>query len=123
MSGGFKDSVAGDNLNVFMNAEEFADLRTVRYDGEVYEDIRVVITGDRQIDRKALRDDHVQGIFRKTRVLHCRIDDLDGRQPEQGQRIWINSQEGGGGFFSEYRVGTSLCEMGMLQVELEAFNE
>ena len=35
----------------------------------------------------------------------------------------INDQEGGGGFFREFYVASSVCEMGMLRVELEAVDE
>ena len=42
---------------------------------------------------------------------------------ERGQRIRINDQEGGGGFFREFYVASSVCEMGMLRVELEAVDE
>lgn len=37
--------------------------------------------------------------------------------------IRINDQEGGGGFFREFYVASSVCEMGMLRVELEAVDE
>ena len=56
-------------------------------------------------------------------VLHCALSDLGGSQPEKGQRIKINDQEGGGGFFREFYVASSVCELGMLQVELEAIDE
>lgn len=46
-----------------------------------------------------------------------------GCSPERGQRIRINDKEGGGGFFREFYVASSVCEMGMLRVELEAVDE
>lgn len=36
---GFKDMVARDNFGVFLNCDEFAEKRTVKYDGATYEDI------------------------------------------------------------------------------------
>ena len=119
----FKGMVAADNKNVFLNTSEFAEYRTVLYDGGRYEDIPVVLTGLKEKDRRALVNDHAQGLYQVTSVLHCAISDLGGNKPEQGQRIKINNEEGGSGFFYEFYVATSVCELGMLRVELEAIDE
>lgn len=120
---GFKDMVAADIHNVFLNTEEFAELRTIRYDGEEYVDIPIVLTGLKEQDRRQLQSDHVQGPYLVTSVLHCALSDLGGKQPEKGGRIEINDEEGGGGFFRRFYVASSVCEMGMLRVELEAIDE
>lgn len=125
---GFKDMVAADIRNVFLNTEEYAELRTVIYDGATYDGpehkgIPIVLTGLKEQDRRQLVSDHVQGLYLVSSVLHCAIDDLGGNQPEKGTRIKINDQEGDGGFFREYYVASSVCEMGMLRVELEAVDE
>jgi len=73
-------------------------------------------------DRRQLVSDHAQGLFRVSSVLHCTRDDLGGNQPEKGQRIKINDEEGSD-FFLEFYVATSTCEMGMLRIELEAIDE
>lgn len=127
----FKDMVADDLHNVFLNTDEFAEKRTIRYGydsgeyGEEYLDVPVVLTGLTQKDRPVLVSDgdKMQGLHLATNVLICARSDLDGRQPEKGQRIAINDQEGGGGFFREFYVTTSTCKMGMLRVELEAVDE
>lgn len=121
----FKDMVAADNKNVFLNTSEFADKRTIVYDGETYKDIPIVLTGLKEQNRRQLitSSDHAQGLYLVTSVLHCAADDLGGEQPEKGQRIKINMQEGGGGFFNEFYVASSVCELGMLRVELEAIDE
>lgn len=127
----FKDMVADDLHNVFLNSDEFAEKRTIRYGydsgeyAEEYRDIPVVLTGLTQKDRPVLVSDgdKMQGLHLATNVLHCALSDLDGQQPEKGQRIAINDQEGGGGFFQEFYVTTSTCKMGMLRVELEAVDE
>lgn len=54
--------------------------------------------------------------------MHCALDDLGGNQPEKGCRIRINEREGGS-FFHDYYVASSICEMGMLRVELEDVDE
>ena len=120
---GFKDMVAADIHNVFLNTDEFAELRTIRYDGEEYVDIPIVLTGPKEQDRRQLQSDHVQGLYLVTPVLHCALSDLGGKQPEKGGRIEINDEEGGGGFFRRFYVASSVCEMGMLRVELEAIDE
>lgn len=120
---GFKDMVANDNQSVFLNLGEFAERRTVQYDGAVYQDIPIVLSGLKEKDRRQLVSDHVQGLYLVSSVLHCAISDLGGNQPEKGQRIKINDEEGGGGFFREFYVASSVCEMGMLRVELEAIDE
>ena len=103
-------------------------MRTVRYDGMDYDGpehrgIPIVLTGLKEQDRRQLVTDHAQGLYLVASVLHCALDDLGGKQPEKGQRISINAEEGGGGFFREFYVASSVCEMGMLRVELEAVDE
>lgn len=120
---GFKDMVARDNQAVFLNLDEFAERRTVIYDGVTYADIPIVLSGLKEKDRRQLMSDHAQGIYLVSSVLHCALSDLSGAQPEKGQRIKINDQESGGGFFREFYVASSVCEMGMLRVELEAMDE
>lgn len=120
---GFKEMVAADVHNVFLNTGEFAEPRTIRYDGEEYVDIPIVLTGLKEQDRRQLQSDHVQGLYLVTSVLHCALPDLGGKQPEKGGRIEINDEEGGGGFFRRFYVASSVCEMGMLRVELEAIDE
>ena len=124
----FKDMVAADIRKVFLNTDEFAELRTVRYDGMDYDGpehrgIPIVLTGLKEQDRRQLVTDHAQGLYLVASVLHCALEDLGGKQPEKGQRISINDEEGGGGFFREFYVASSVCEMGMLRVELEAVDE
>lgn len=120
---GFKDMVAADNQSVFLNLGEFAEKRTIKYDGEVYADIPIVLTGMKEKDRRQLMRDHAQGLYLVSSVLHCAMSDLGGKQPEKGTRIKINDREGGGGFFREFYVAASVCEIGMLRIELEAIDE
>lgn len=120
---GFKDMVAADNRNVFINLNEFAEKRTVIYDGNTYEDIPTVLSAMKEKDRRQFVSDHVQGLFLVSSVLHCTSSDMGGVIPEKGQRIKINDEEGGGGFFQEFYVAASSCAMGMLRVELEAICE
>ena len=111
----FKTAVSDDIKNVFLNLSEYAEKRTILYDGETYTDIPIVLTGLKEQDRRQLASDHAQGLYQITSVLHCSLADLDDVQPEKGKPIKINDEEGGEGFFRTYYVGTSTCEMGMLR--------
>ena len=124
----FKDMVAADNCSVFLNDTEMADRRTIEYDGDVFANIPVVLSGLKEKDRRQLMSDHVQGLYLVHAVLHCALSDLGGKQPEKGTRLSIrdNDEEScdcGAGFQREYYVASSVCEMGMLRVELEAIDE
>ncbi len=116
---GFKDMVEADIKRVFTNPSEFAKLHTIIYDGVTYENIPVVLSGIKEKDRRQLVRDHVQGLFLVTSVMHCAASDLGGVVPEKGRRIKIND----GDFFREFYVGSSVNEMGMIRVELEAIDE
>ncbi len=118
----FKDMVAADIHSVFLNLDEFGEYRTIRYDGESYEDIPVVMTGLKEQERTQTVSDHAQGLYLVTSVLHCALSDLSGIQPEKGGKILINDKEGGT-FFRRFYVASSVCEMGMLRIELEAIDE
>lgn len=119
----FKDMVAADIHDVFLDPDEFADKRTVIYDGETYMDIPVVLTNIKERDRRQLTSDHVQGLYLVSHTLHVDLSDIGGVLPEKGMRIRVNNQEGGGGFFREFYIATSGIEMGMVRLELEAIDE
>lgn len=116
---GFKDMVEADNKNVFINASEFAEIHTVIYDGVTYEDIPIVLSGIKEKDRRQLIADHIQGLYLVSSVMHCAASDLGGVVPEKGMKIKIND----GNFFREFYVATSVIDLGMIRLELEAIDE
>ena len=119
----FKDMIAADVHGVFLNPAEFAVRRTVVYDGKTYADIPIVLSGTKEKNRRQLTGDHAQGLYQSQAVLHCAMSDLGGNQPEKGTRIKINDQEGGGGFFQDFYVVSSVVEMGMVRCELGGIDE
>ena len=124
---GFKDMVNRDIHKVFLNVDEFAERRTVKYDGETYdglehEGIPVVLNGPVDKEREQLKDDHVQGLHLVTHTLYCALEDLGGKLPKQGKSIQINTREGGK-FFRKYYIAASALEVGMLHVELEEMDD
>lgn len=118
----FRDMVAADLHNVFLDDNAFAEKRTVEYDGDRYEDIPLTLSGPKEEDRQQPAGDHAQKLYRVSAVLHCARADLGGKQPEQGQRFRIRD-ETDSGFFKEYSVVSSVCRMGMLRVVLGAIDE
>lgn len=116
---GFKDMVEADNKNVFINASEFADIHTVIYDGVTYEDIPIVLSGIKEKDRRQLMADHIQGLYLVSSVMHCAASDLGGVIPEKGMKIKISD----GDFFREFYVATSVIDLGIIRLELEAIDE
>jgi hypothetical protein len=116
---GFKDAVLADVKNVFLNLDEFAEPRTVIYDGTAYEAIPVVLTGPKEQSRRQLANDHAEGFYLVSAVMHCAVSDLGGNVPEKGTRIEIND----GDFFRTFYVASSVCEFGMVRAELEAIDE
>ena len=113
---GFKDRVARDIHKVFLNVGQAAEQRTIQYDGNLYEDIAVVLTGPVDKDREQLKDDHVQGLHLVTHTLYCAREDLGGKLPKQGSSIQVNTRKGGK-FFRTYYIAASADE---LRIELEA---
>lgn len=125
----FKDVVAQDIHSVFLNIEEFGETRSVRYDGVLYKDIPVVLTGLKEQDRNRLNSgmkgtsmsDNVQGLYAATVVMHCAQSDLGGKQPEKGQKIRVYDPDKA--FYRDYRIEASVSDMGMIRLELGGIRE
>ena len=96
----FRDMVEQDNHTVFSNTSEYADLRTVWYDGDKYEEVPVTMTQLKEQDRTVSTRDHAQ--------------------PEKGAKISISDDED---FARQYYVAQSGCDLGMVRLELEAYDE
>ena len=117
---GFKDMIEHDNKQVFANADEFAELHTIIYDGVTYDGIPIVLSGLKEKDRRQLVSDHVAGLFLVSSVMHCAASDLNDILPEKGTKIKVSD---GDNFFREFYVASSVNELGMLRIELEAIDE
>lgn len=118
---GFRDMLASDIGDVFLNTDEFAEKYTIVYDGARYEEVPAVFTGMHEDERPQLQDDHAQGLYRAARVINFALSALDGVQPEQGTRISIGS--GGDAYMQEFYIASSDTEYGMVRAELEAIEE
>lgn len=120
----FKDIVAQDIKGVFLNTDEFAELHTVRYNGEEYKDIPISLQKIKQSDTAAASSNHSEGFHLVCAKAYFDLKDTDGKLPEQGMIFAIDDGEAAGEmFFVKYRVVTSGNVMGMACLELEAYDE
>lgn len=121
---GFKDQIKRDNAAVFNNADEFAEYHTIKFDNKVYENIPVVLEKITQSERTILKIDHMQGVYKLSAKAYFNAKDVNDRIPKQGTWFEIDDGEAlGEPFFQQYRVATSENAMGMICLELEAYNE
>ena len=120
----FKDSVEADIKNVFLNSSEFASNRSVKYNGVIYKDIPVLLTKTKERERPVPSGDNAQGVHLVSAVAHIALSDMNGVQPEQKTSIFIEDGTAAGGiFYQRYKIITSDLEMGMINLELEAYDE
>lgn len=121
---GFKEMVERDNAAIILNTDEFAEFHTVKYGDKVYEHIPVVLEKLKQSDRTILKSDHMQGVHLVSAKVFFNANDVDDHIPRHGK--WFEIDEGkalGKPFFMRYRVATAQNAMGMICVELEAYDE
>ncbi len=116
----FRDVVAADNLSVFSNTGEFATLHTIIYDGKIYENAPCIISKLKAKDRVITTKDHAQGLFFVTVICHFSVGTLNGNIPEKGGKIGISDETG---FVKYYYVAQAGCDMEMVRLELEAYDE
>lgn len=122
----FKEMVEADFTGVFLNTDEFAEPRTVKYDDETYADIPVVLTNIKQKDRPLLvgNADHVQGLHIASATAFIGQEHMNGVHPEMGRLIYISDGYAAGEvFFQRFRIVTSDIQMKMIVLELEAYDE
>lgn len=116
----FKDMVARDIHNVFLNTNEYAEKLTVRYDGVVYKDITASLQNVSESDRQQrTRDDYSQGLHRASAVFYCAAENLGGGHLCKGHTLEVIRQVGSKRFRQKYTIISCSCEMGMVEAELE----
>lgn len=121
----FQARVQEEAGTVFLNTNEFSEVRTVIYDGVTYQDIPVMEVGPKEGKRSSvvqMQHDYGQGLYKRTILLYCAEKDLAYHKPEQGSQLSINEQAGGT-YFHRYRVAESTTEMGIYCVKLEEIDE
>lgn len=113
----FQETVRADIDGIFLNLDEFAEVRQVRYDAQNY-NLKLIM----QRNKTEVRDDdRMQGIYTRTHTVWFAEADLI---PEQGKLIEISDGEAlGEPFMRRYRIVTSDVEVGMVRLELEVSDE
>ena len=103
----FKDCIAADIHQVFLNPEEFAEVHTV--DGKP---MRVLIDDDALLERDAARGGvHTDGLYKTRRLLYLSRADYGGR-PAPGKALNLDGRI--------WYVVQAEDAAGMLTIELEA---
>lgn len=121
---GFKEMLQADIKNVFLNIDEFAEPHTIKFDGEIFKNIPVVLTNIKQSDLSISAENHSEGLFIVSAKVYFSADDTNGEFPERGKRFEIDDGEAlGKPFFRRFRVATAENAMGMICLELEAADE
>ena len=122
----FKDMLNADIHNVFINLNEFGELRKIEYDGDTYEDVPVVITrektGKRHVASTFTVKDHAQGLMLDTVKVHVKRSSL-GDLPELYTRIYISDTEDPDFMHSYYVSSVREDIFGMVILELEEIDE
>ena len=101
----FKDVIARDIHNVFLNTEEFASEYTVQYDGKTYAKVPASLQNQEAGEREQLT---ARGFGR------------GGKEPKLGKTLLISD---GSPLPRKFLIAAAGCEMGMLRLELEAVVE
>ncbi len=121
----FREQLAADNAQVFLNPAEFGEARSVRYDGEVYKDVNVVLDEGLEAARNnitLMKTDHSQGLYKGQVRMFCQRKELGGKQPEIGKTLEIESERRNG-FWRKYTIEESGCDEGMLTLLLKRVDE
>lgn len=111
----FKDMIAKDNLNVFINFNEFGEEKSI--DGDA---VLVVVDSDLINERPRLvspgEDIYANGVFRSTITFFVQKEEL-GYVPEEGQPIKFGEV---GQSDYPYFVSNVSESMGILEITIDA---
>lgn len=84
----------------------------------------MVLTKVKETAHTVIPTEGIEGIHKVSVIVHISLSDMNGKVPEQKQIISIDDGEAvGKPFFQKYRIITSDVEMGMIILELEAYDE
>ena len=109
----FKEMLDKDLDTTFYNAEEFAQVKRVKYDG-IVKNIPVIFGSEKTEERNAAGGDHAEGIYGRYTVIRVRLSDM-GKEPRQGARFYLENEL--------FTVESVLNEYNELIIDLERFDE
>ena len=102
----FKDIIASDVHDAFMNAEEFSEMHTINGVG-----MPVQVDSNEQIEREKRFNQHMDGIYKNQKLIYVSATDY-GPMPKQGTLIKFDGRP--------YKVADAISEDGIYSLTLEA---
>lgn len=102
----FKDIIAEDVHEVFMNPEEFSEIHTVNG-----VEMAVQIDSNEQIEREKRFNQHMDGIYLNQKLIYVAASDF-GPLPKQGSLLTLDKRT--------YRVADAVSEDGVYSITIEA---
>lgn len=102
----FKDILAADVHEVFMNVDEFSDMHTVNG-----KEMAVQLDTNEQIEREKRMAQNVDGIYVNQKLIYVAASDF-GAMPKQGSTLNLDGKI--------YRVADAVDEGGIYSITIEA---
>lgn len=102
----FKDIIASDVLDVFLNLEEFADLHELNG-----KQMPVQVDANEQIEREKRVNQHMDGIYVNQKLIYVPASSF-GKLPKQGSVLNFDGKM--------YKVADAIEEDGIYSITLEA---
>ena len=102
----FKDIIASDVHDAFMNAEEFSEMHTING-----VEMPVQVDSNEQIEREKRFNQHMDGIYKNQKLIYVSATDY-GPMPKQGTLIKFDGRP--------YKVADAISEDGLYSLTLEA---
>ena len=102
----FKDIIASDVHDAFMNAEEFSEMHTING-----VEMPVQVDSNEQIEREKRFNQHMDGIYKNQKLIYVSATDY-GPMPKHGTLIKFDGRP--------YKVADAISEDGIYSLTLEA---
>lgn len=107
---GFKEQIAADNKNIFMNLDEFSDIHTVNgVEMPVQIDSNEMIEREKRYQYKSSL--HADGVYLKELLIYVRAEDF-GPLPAVGRTLQLDKKT--------YLISDAIDEDGIYSISLEA---
>lgn len=102
----FKDIIANDVHQTFLNIEEFSDMHIVNG-----VEMPVQIDSNEQIEREKRYSQNIDGMYLNQKLIYVAASDY-GPLPKQGSMVTLDGRK--------YRVTDAIDEYGVYSITLEA---
>ncbi|HCI73516.1 MAG TPA: hypothetical protein DHV42_03130 [Lachnospiraceae bacterium] len=102
----FKDIIANDVHQTFLNIEEFSDMHIVNG-----VEMPVQIDSNEQIEREKRYSQNIDGMYLNQKLIYVAASDY-GPLPKQGSMLTLDGRK--------YRVADAIDEYGVYSITLEA---